>query len=184
MGSSDQVVDAVKRAREVLDEANSSVQTASIQALRDNSFAARKAETILSEALTSFPMHPYLLAWRANARFRIAYARMKVSSDELKLASTDEAMSDLLAAIEGAPDYFEPRIDLAYHTLNYLDEPSAAAEQFRFITERLQKRLIDCAAGLVEALMETDPMLGQAELRRWRSMFRDSERLRALESER
>ena len=133
----------------------------------------REAERLLTEALSEFPLHPYLLDWRAEVRMRMIDARGQA-------LATDDAKADLDLAIAVAPDYLLLHLRLADLTYLHLDDNEGAAKRFDSTIEKMESALCSCAAGHAEALADADNAAeAKAVLARWLLVFPDSTRLRA-----
>lgn len=145
---------------------------AALSEFAENSDRATEAEELLSKALQRFALHPYLLSWRANVRFRRALGQAMVSSDELAFVEPANAVADLELASRVAPDYLQPRIDLAFHALNYADDAPRAARQFERLVDEIGRQLLQCVVGLVDSLREADDEArAEQERQRWVAAF-------------
>jgi tetratricopeptide (TPR) repeat protein len=136
-----------------------------------------QAEELITRALEDYPLHPYLLDWRGRIRSRM-------TDDEGRFTSLDDARGDLELAAEVAPDYLPPRVALANFLYVYIDDDEAAADFYAALTEETTQLLCRCAAGRVEALAAMGKV-GEArsELRRWRTLFPEDPALRRASDE-
>jgi hypothetical protein len=137
----------------------------------DRGFAVRRAEKILTDALAEFPLHPYLLLWRARLR-------LSLMTENATMLAADEARTDLETAIAVAPNYLWPRYELAQLTYVHVDDNETAAEQFGDLVARTSKFLCASAAAQIKSLADAN-MKARAteELRRWQSAFPDDPEL-------
>lgn len=131
----------------------------------------REAEQLLTEALAEFPLHPYLLDWRAEVR-------MRMTDGEARPLATDAAKADLDLALQVAPDYLLLQLRLA--DLTYLlDANEEAAALFAKTIDKMGVQLCSCAAGQVEALADVGRTAEAGTvLARWQLVFPTSERLK------
>lgn len=179
----EELLAVVRRVREILAEAPEAPAgpKRTLRSVIDASKAGGpvydRAEAMLTEALGRFPLHPYLLSWRANVRLPRFAGDYIITEDSLIFQPSEGAIDDLVSAAEVAPDYHQPTIDLAYHTLNQLDDAKLAEQLFRRVTTRLTESLCDSAAGHIEALAEIDPGAAHGQLAIWLGRFPDSTRL-------
>jgi hypothetical protein len=145
-----------------------------IDLFTERKFAVRRAEALLTEALVEFPLHPWLLVKRA-------IARLQLRDDEGWFTAAEDAKEDLALALDVAPDYLEPEIELAHFaSLPELDDRDAA-ERFGALVEKVSSALCHCVAGRVQALDFDDRREeATAELTRWLSVFPLDAELREL----
>lgn len=147
---------------------------AALSDLAETTGKATEAEELISNALQRFVLHPYLLSWRANVRFRRALGQALVSSDEISFVEPANAVEDLELAARVAPDYLQPRIDHAFHVLNYADDAPRAAGEFQRLVDAMGRQLLECVVGLVDSLREAEGDARAEEVRRhWVATFSD-----------
>ncbi len=136
----------------------------------------REAEELLTRALVEFPLHPYLLDWRAEVRMAM------VDRDTTQLA-TDGAKADLAQALQVAPDYLLLRVRLAELAAANADEQEAAT-LFADATGRLEVLACRCVAGYASALAGSrNEAQARTLLARWQLAFPDNDALRDVSSE-
>src|SRR4029079_2122452 len=83
----EELVEIVRSVRLILAEAPSVAENEdrtvreTFDAMKAGEPAFDRAEAILTDALRRFPLHPYLLSWRANVRLRKVAAGYLIADD-------------------------------------------------------------------------------------------------------
>jgi tetratricopeptide (TPR) repeat protein len=132
----------------------------------------REAERMLTEALAEFPLHPYLLDWRAEVR-------MRMMDGKATFLAIDQAVDDLEQASKVAPDYLLPKLRLADLTYVQLDDNEGAARLFGEVLEKMESLVCSCVGGQVEALADSEQReQAKSLLAHWQLVFPSSERLK------
>jgi hypothetical protein len=131
------------------------------------------ADEMLTSALDEYPLHPYLLDWRAEVR-------MRMIDGDANFVAKQAASADLELAMQVAPDYLLPQLRHADLTYVQFDDPRKAAALYAATLEKMESFICSCVAGHVEALNDDEKTSeARALLARWQLVYPDNRRLQA-----